>query len=44
VIDVRDNAKIARQANGHESATMRVRASAVNWEHTVAKEALPQLL
>jgi hypothetical protein len=30
VIDVRDDAKISRQLNGHESATMRVRASAVN--------------
>src|SRR5262249_6072925 len=38
VIDVRDDAKIARQLNGHKSATMRVRASAVNWEHSVAKK------
>jgi hypothetical protein len=30
VIDVRDDAKIARQLNGHESATMRVRQGAVN--------------
>jgi hypothetical protein len=44
VIDVRDDAKIARQLNGHESATMRVRASAVNWEHTVAKEALRSVI
>jgi hypothetical protein len=44
VIDVRDDAKISRQLNGHESATMRVRASAVNWQHTVAERALPKLL
>jgi hypothetical protein len=30
VIDVRDDAEIARQLNGHESATMRVRQRAVN--------------
>jgi hypothetical protein len=31
VIDVRNDAKIPRQLNGHESATIRVRASAVNY-------------
>ena len=30
VIDVRDDAKIARQLNGHESGTMRVRLRVVN--------------
>ena len=41
VIDVRDDAKIARQLNGHESATIRVWLCAVNrHDHAICRALL----